>query len=225
MKRLLLFLLLVGASSSHASFSVNLDAGQLKGFGGALTMQADNAAPHTNGSLLLLIAAGGDTSFSNSLAPGQYVSGNDVILGAGGFDTNGGANETLTAFSNLSGTDGDLIALRWFPSITYGQFLASATPTAGQNFGTYNPLADGNPNNNPDIAFDSQSSPWAVPAGNTGLLNLDFFTTDSDQGGTQAPPEGYANFAVTAVPEPATYVSALLAAMGAVTMKRKISKG
>src|SRR5947209_565796 len=125
MKRLILLLSLGAISSSYGAFSVNLDAGQLKGPGGAATMQADNAAPHNNGSLLLLIAAGGDNTFSNSLMSGQYVSGNDVVLGAGGFDTNGGTNETLTSFANLSGTASDLIALRWFPNITFAQYQAN----------------------------------------------------------------------------------------------------
>jgi hypothetical protein len=214
MKKLVILLSVVAMSSSYAAFSVNLDAGQLTGPGGA-AMQADAAAPHSNGSLLLLIAAGGDNTFSNSLSPGQYVSGNDVVLAAGGFDTNGGTNETLTSFTNLSGTSGDLIALRWFPDITYAQFLASATPSAGNSFGTYNPLTAGNGTNNPD-----GGDPWAVPSSNSGQLALNFFTTNSDGGGTQAPSEGFANF--TVVPEPSTIALLTVGtALGIGTLRRR----
>jgi hypothetical protein len=181
-------------------------------------MQSDNASPHLNGSLLLLIDGGANNTFSNSLSPGQYVSGDDTILGAGGFDMSGGTNETLTSFSNLSGTGNDLIALRWFPQITYAQYLASTTPVAGQNFGTYNPLADGNGTNNPD-----GGDPWAVPSSNSGAIALDFFTSNTDLGGSQAPSEGYANFSVTSVPEPSTYCAAALAALGAICARSKFT--
>jgi hypothetical protein len=207
------FVFLVAFSASvYASpdFSVQLDAGRLR---------LNAATPMAQGSLLILIRAGGDSAFSNSLAPGQYVSGNDVMLSAmafpmsaAAFNNGGGPEETsnfLTNLPNLPANVGDLIALRWFPQITYQQFLQGVTPSAGQNFGTYNPLADGNANNNPDVAFDPNSSPWSVPSGSANI-NLDFFTTDTHFGGTQAPFEGYASF--TVVPEPATCFAGVLGA-------------
>jgi hypothetical protein len=223
-KKIALLWLLAFTVSVHADFSVLLDAGRLR---------LDTANPMPLGSLLVLIRAGGDNSFSNSLAPGQYVSGNDVLLSAaafsssaGGFNNSGGPEETnnfLTNLPNPASVTGDLIALRWFPQITYAQFLAGTTPVAGQNFGTYNPLAAGNPNNNPDLAFAPDSSPWAVPS--TGAINLDFFTTNSSGGGTQLPSEGFANFTVAApaVPEPSTYLAPLLgsAAIGMGFLRRR----
>lgn len=211
----------VSVTSAYADFTVQLDAGRLR-------IDAANAMPV--GGLLVLVAAGGDGSFSNSLAPGQFVSGNDVFLGvanaatpngAGAFNTSGGTDETNNVF-NISSTtfpslaQGDLLALRWFPSITYAQFLTGSTPTAGQKFGTYNPLADGNANNNPD-----GGAVWAVPAAGQ-LINLNFFTTDSSGGGTQTPSEGYASFTVSAVPEPSVtaLIGAGLVALGGVWKRR-----
>jgi hypothetical protein len=197
------------ATCAYASpdFSVALDAGQLR---------LNAATAMSQGSLLILIEAGGDNTFSNNLAPGQYVSGNDIMLSAvafpssaAAFNNSGGTNETINLFTNLPNpvaATGDLIALRWFPQITYSQFLAGATPTVGQNFGTFNPIADGNGNNSPD-----GGSPWAVPSGGP-TINLNFFTTSSDGGGTQAPSEGFANFSVAAVPEPSTWVAGALVA-------------
>jgi hypothetical protein len=201
----LLFVSLTVSVYASPDFTVVLDAGRLR---------LSAATPMAQGSLLILISAGGDSAFSNSLAPGQYVSGNDVMLSAmavpnsaAGFNNSGGADETINTFASLPNppsATGDLIALRWFPQITYSQFLAGVTPTAGQNFGTYNPLANGNGSNNPD-----GGAPWAIPSGGP-TINLDFFTTNSNGGGTQTPSEGYANFSVTAVPEPATCLAGVL---------------
>jgi hypothetical protein len=212
MKKIICILTIAVTTSAYADFTVQLDAGQLR-LNGATTMATN--------SLLLLIEAGGDNSFSNSLAPGQYVSGNDIVLSAiafpasaGGFNNSGGTNETINTLTNLPSTNtGDLIALRWFPQITLAQWQAGATPTAGQSFGTYNPLTNGSGTiapgggaNNPD-----GGAVWAVPSGGT-TINLNFFTTNSDGGGTQTPAEGFANFAV--VPEPTAFVLDLLGGAG-----------
>jgi hypothetical protein len=200
MKKLILFLSLVAISSSYGAFTVNMDAGLLKGPGGADTMVSDSTPPSTNGSLLLLIDEGAGNTLSNSLAPGQYVSGNNTILAAGGFNSNSGTHdETFTVFNFTNGTAGDLIALRWFPNITLAQYQANATPSAGQTFGSYNPLAAGNGTNSPD-----GGDPWALPS--SGTINLNFFTTD-DAMGSQLSSRGFANF--TVIPEPSVF--ALLA--------------
>jgi hypothetical protein len=224
---LLTLILASCVSRSYAEvdpYTVNLDAGLLKGPGGADTMVSDNNSPSTNGSLLLLIGAGGTGSyggFSNSLAPGQYVSGGDIILGAGGFNSIPTHDETNTAFNGLSaGTTGQAIALRWFPQITYAQFLANVTPTAGQNFGTYNPLAAGNTGGSADNPDGGNL--WIVP-GPSASISLNFFTTDDPFGGTQVPSEGFASFPITSVPEPSTYTAGILAAfsVGFVRLKFK----
>jgi hypothetical protein len=215
MKKLLGLLLLLVATPAFADFTIILDAGKLR---------LSAATPMPAGSVLVLVAAGGDGSFSNSLAPGQYVAGNDILLSqitvpgsAVGFNTSGGADETLntmtintTNFPSLA--VGDLLALRWFPQISLTQFNAGTTPVSGNNFGTYNPLFWGNANNNPD-----GGQAWAVPNGGA-TINLNFFTTDSSFG-TQAPSRGYAQFIV--VPEPGTLSFLAVGSLGALLAFRR----
>lgn len=120
MRRLLLAFVFL-CSSASADFTVILDAGKLR-------LNAATAMPA--GSVLVLVAAGGDGTFSNTLAPGQYVSGNDILLSivtfpgsAGSFNMSGGTDETLNTLTiNTSNFPtlavGDLLALRWFPQIS-----------------------------------------------------------------------------------------------------------
>ena len=197
MRKLLALAFLAVSTTALADFTVILDAGRLR---------LSAATPMALDSVLVLVAAGGDGLFSNILAPGQYASGNDIVLSvmtipgsAGAFNNSGGPDETLNfltiktaGFPTL--VAGDLLALRWFPQISLTQFNAGTTPAAGNNFGTYNPLFWGNGSNNPDGA-----DPWAVPAAGA-TINLNFFTTDSGGGGTQDPAEGYAQFTVGGVP-------------------------
>ncbi len=191
MRKLLALFFLALVTPAFADFTVILDAGRLR---------LSAATPMALESVLVLVAAGGDGSFSNSLAPGQYASGNDIVLSvitvpgsAGGFNNSGGADETLNVLTISTANFptlavGDLLALRWFPQISLTQFNAGTTPVAGNNFGTYNPLFWGNGSNNPDGGNE-----WAVPSAGA-TINLNFFTTDSGGGGTQDPTEGYAQF-------------------------------
>ena len=82
--------------------------------------------------------------------PGNFVAGNDILLAAGGFNNSGGTDETITFFSVPTGgltlPADDRIALRWYPDITYAQYLAGTKPSAGQHFGTYNPRTSIPPN-------------------------------------------------------------------------------
>jgi hypothetical protein len=155
-------------------FSVTVDAGRLRISSTAPLPHVDNIAPFTNGSLLLLIAANGDGTFSNMLSPGNFVADNDILLVAGGFNNSGGLDETITFFSvpttGLTLPPNDRIALRWFPAITYGQYLSGTKPSAGQHFGTYNPRTCVPPNatDNPDGA-----DPWTAPV--SGSVALNFF--------------------------------------------------
>lgn len=197
MRKLLALLFLAVVTPAFADFTVILDSGRLR-LNAATAMALD--------SVLVLVAAGGDASFSNNLAPGQYASGNDIVLSvltvpgsAAAFNNSGGPDETLNALTISTAnfptlTVGDLLALRWFPQISLTQFNTGTTPVAGNNFGTYNPLFWGNGSNNPDGGNE-----WAVPSGGA-TINLNFFTTDSGGGGTQNPTEGYAQFIVGGVP-------------------------
>lgn len=215
MKKILALLFVALATPAFADFTVNLDAGRLR-------LSLGTAMPAN--SVLVLVAAGGDGTFSNTLGAGQYVSGNDILLSilsvpnsAGVFNIAGGTDETLntltistTSFPGL--VVGDLLALRWFPQITKTQFLAGTTPSTGNNFGTYNPIFwHGGTNNNPD-----GGDVWAVPSGGS-TIGLNFFTTDSDFGGTQTPAEGYAQF--TVVPEPSSFVLAGVSLLGAAAFR------
>ena len=191
MKKIICILTLAATTSIYADFTVALDAGRLR---------QDVATAMPAGSLLFLVAAGGDSAFSNSIAPGQYVLGNDILLSAmafpasaGAFNGSGGTDETINTIqintSSLPSLQtGDLLALRWFPQITYSSFLTGTTPSAGQSYGTFNPIADGNATNDPD-----GGNAWAVPSGGS-TINLNFFTSDSDLGGTQLPSEGVRKF-------------------------------
>lgn len=219
MKKLLALLVFALATPAFADFSVLLDAGKLR-----LSL----ATPMPIGSVLVLVAAGGDGTFSNSLAPGQYVSGNDILLStittpasSGAFNISGGTDETLNLLT-ISTTNfptlavGDLLALRWFPQISQAQFQAGTTPAGGNNFGTYNPLFYGNATNNPD-----GGNLWAVPSGGS-TINLNFYTMDT--AGTQAPSRGYAQFTVTAIPEPSSIAFVAVGLIGAVALGLRRSR-
>jgi len=187
-KRALLLSLIfffIAAFRGEADISVNLNAGQLTA-ANMVSMLIDDNSPSTNGSLLLLVDLGSSNTLDNTLSPGQYVSGTNTILAAGGFNDNGGTNETLTAFT-ITGTPqvGDLVALRWFPEITFAQYVAGVLPVSGSYFGTYNP-SGGNPDG---------GSQWVVPS-NGSAIDLNFFTSNSDSGGSQPPGSGIASLQV-----------------------------
>src|ERR1051326_9415252 len=92
MKKLLALLFLAIATPAFADFTIILDAGKLR---------RSAATPRPAGSVLVLVAAGGDGSFSNSLSAGQYASGNDILLSqitvpnsAVGFNNSGGVDRS-----------------------------------------------------------------------------------------------------------------------------------
>lgn len=183
----------ISTSATKAAdvFTINLSAGQLV---------LDGSTGLISQALLLILQSGADGTFSEALTPGQYVSGDDTILGAAAFTTVA-TNETQNIISiTVPFVAGQAIALRWFADINYTQYNNGVLTDAGDHYGTYS--AVGTPDG---------GNLWIVPvAGST--IDLNFFTTNSDGGGTQVPSEGYASSTVTAIPEPTTLA---LGALGA----------
>jgi hypothetical protein len=177
---------------ARAVTTVALDAGKLTSPPLA-PMQIDNTLPSSNGSLLLLLDLGPSNTIDNSLTPGNFVAGTNFVLAAGGFNTNGGTDETLTSFSVTTGTVGDDLALRWFPQLTYAQYQGGALTASGDYFGTYAPTPLGSTPDGGDA--------WTLPTSGA-TIDLNFFTSDSDGGGSQSPSAGFTNYEI---PEPSTF--------------------
>ena len=98
MKKILALLFVALATPAFADFTVLLDAGKLR-----LSL----GTPMPVGSVLVLVAAGGDGIFSNTLGAGQYASGNDILLSilsvpgsSGAFNIAGGTDETLNTLDH-----------------------------------------------------------------------------------------------------------------------------
>ncbi len=220
MKKILsLLILLIGSLTSYGAFSIALDAGQLR---------SNSVTGLPVGSLLIFITAGADGIFQtpSNLSAGNYAAGDDVLLSimtdtnsASPFNNAGGTNETNSVFAitQVNPPANQLLGFLWFPQITYAQFLTGTVPTAGQTFGFYNPSFYGNGSNAPD-----GGDPWVVPA--TGLINLNFFTTDSGGGGTQLPSEGFGNNYLVLIPEPSTYLLISVGAIGLMFVYRRRAK-
>jgi hypothetical protein len=204
MKKFALLFLFFCALPVLADDTINLDAGELISSSSA-PMVADDTSGSVSGSLLLVIDLGSSDTPDPVLTSGDYVSGTNSILAAGGFNNTGGTNETLTAFDIPSSvlstfSTGDEIALRWFPQITLQQYESGALPMTGYVFGTYSP-SGGDPDG---------GDTWTVPADGS-LINLDFYTMNSDGGGNESALDGTASdVVVSAVPEPSTYLLVLL---------------
>ena len=191
------------AAEAEADFSVTVDAGRLRVDAATPLPFVDNTSPSNGGSLLLLIGSGNDATFTNDIAPGTFAAGDDVVLAAGGFNNSGGSDETITFFYVSTNTTpvavGERIALRWFPQTTFQQYKNGATPSGTQPYGTYSPRTS-----DPVDATDNPDGgdPWLVPPG--GAIQLNFFTSDTDLGGTQSPSEGYSQFVVSDPSPPPT---------------------
>jgi len=189
------------ALPARASITVNFDAGELTGPINA-PMQVDDNAPSSGGSLLLLLNLGASNTIDNTITPGSFVSGTNIILAAGGFNNNGGTNETLTTFNFTSSSAGSDLALRWFPQLTLAQYQTGSLTLAGDYFGTYTP--------NPTGSAPDGGNNWIIPADGS-TINLDLFTTNSDGGGTQSAAAGSAPFLVEIQNAPEPSVSGLFA--------------
>jgi len=215
-------ILVFATLGAHATVTVRLDAGQLRGYAASGT-----PAGMPVGGLLLLIANGGENSFQPA-GLDQFVTGDNTIVDAFGMtDAAGLANEVEASISGISLSSsvasGDLLALRWFPGITYSQYetalgtsqtAANDLLGAGQYYGTYSA----------GLAHPDGGNNWEVPADGS-TVDLNFYTTDSTGGGTQAPSEGFASAEIAAIPEPSDLASLTLAAsafaLGGMFWRRK----
>ena len=200
MKRIvlpLLSLLLLG-SFARASVNLGIDAGLLAN---------KNGVNIPVGSLVLLIASQGDNLFG-APAAGSYVTGDDIIVGSfamnyivepGEMQTSVNYSYTTSGSASSSTFDvGDLLAIRWYPSITFTQFQGGTKPATGDFYGTYSGIGA-----NPDSGIA-----WTAPVDGFTYLPgsaLNFYTSNTGGGGTQTPATGYATTAVAAVPEPSTF--------------------
>lgn len=217
MKKPLILALLALATaftfSAHATFSIILQAGDLKG-------NANGSAPLPTGELLLLVATGADGVFYNNLTPGEYVAGDNVIVAAFGSNNNdNSAIATFNSLANLTGVQGQDLELRWFSQTTFASYNPSSPNTfAGEAYGEYAGPTAGTPND---------GSPWVVPPDGTSSYALNFvtqsFNASSSAGLSDAEPnsDGYATMTV-AVPEPAS--ASLMAgalALGAMLLRRR----
>jgi hypothetical protein len=206
MKKNLVFLalLMLLVLPARANVTAILDAGELTGpdgiTAGTNSMQFDNTSPSLNGSLLLLVDIGSSTNatIDTSITAGNFVAGTNTVLAAGGFNINGGTQETNNTLTIASGATGDNVALLWFPQLTYNEYKSGDLTVAGDYFGAYTPSPLGEtPADGGDV--------WVLPSG--GTLYLDFFTSNSGGGGNEPPSLGYANYQIESVPEPSAFVA------------------
>lgn len=179
MKRLLLSsLLLLTAAAAHADVTLNLGGGNLYTAGGT------SLAPV--GSLVQLVVSTGDNLFS-APTPNSFVgtSTDDFVLASFTIDDAAGAfTQPITFTLGVNSvTAGDLLMLRWYPTLT-----SASGPGEGTSYGEFRT----------DAVQSFSNIAWAVP--NDGTYDLNFLTEAF--GGPNAESAGYANF--TVVPEPSS---------------------
>lgn len=197
--------LLISAYGAFASVTINLGADEL--------FQSDGVTPIPVNSLLQLVVSETDNTFSTP-TPSSFTgtSSDDVVLGSFAAQAGGsflGAIQ-FTLAGNLNA--GDQLLLRWYPSLT----TASPTPGSGTSFGQFRT----------DNTENFSTTGWVVPADGA-TIDLNFFDQSSGiPGAAQPDSAGRAAFTTTAVPEPSTYVSALLGlgGIGLATLRRRFKK-
>ena len=192
--------------------TINFATGQL--------LMSDGTTFVPNGCLLQIVASGADGTFSTPL-PGQYVSGDDVLLASFFLDTSttgGTPGSTFAALTfnfaagftiggyNAQAVAGQTFELVWYPTIST---FTNGALTLGSTYGVFR-SATIQPGS--DIA-------WVVPAAGT-TNGLQFLT--ASLGGPNPNSAGTASF--TVVPEPASLALTLLggaAVLGAAFQRRR----
>jgi hypothetical protein len=226
---LLTLALLAALPVSAQSVTLSLDAGLLTDHNGNDLSTSD---------LILLIAS--PTGSFTPTTGSEFVSGNDLIVGAAGGVVTGAFSpnyalttqgETLNnitfdlgigATGNASSVQssivaGDALAIRWYDNFTLADFEAGETPTSGY-YGTYTGGAT------PDFG-----AAWSIPAAgsfDTGSNGLEVFTSNDPLGGDPniSPSDLEALTPVaTAVPEPSSYalMATALVFFAGLALKRK----
>ena len=207
MKKLLTFTLaLIGLGiAANAAVTIAIDAGQLLNDSSVGLTSGTSQIDHS-GDLVLLVDSPSGTWGSPGV--GSYVSGDNFIVAAFAMNQNNGTNE-LAAAVNFAATAGQSLAIYWFDSITYGNYLASTTPSIGTYWNYYH--AVGTPDG---------GDPWTVPSAGS---NVNFnFWTNSAGGGSQPNSAGVASQQVPA-PEPSSIalLGSGLLMLGSMVRRRK----
>ena len=218
MKKTLLALsiLAIGSINAIADVHIDLQAGNLQDSTGAGVPVA---------SLLLVIASGADLQFQNqtqptSLSIGQYVSGDDTIVAAYAINNNLGGSVGTVNFSNIAATQGQYLALRWFPAITYASYTSGTTPALDNYYGTFAGATTG------ASGSVNGGDPWVVPASG-GSLMLNMLTVDLNYSSGAGLPDPVANSAgkatvkVGSVPEPSTVLLMGMGLAGLLARRRR----
>lgn len=211
MKTKLHALLFLTLSLAAAPFA-RATAGDFTIFFGAGILTNSNSTPLVDGSLVILLTNGLNSSFTAPTSS-AFVTGDDVLLDKFGtnsvdFGGPGGLIATLNPSFSSALTVGQQIMVRWFPSLT----LASSTPGAGTSYGEYSFTA-GN--------TDSTAADWLIPG--SGSIGPTLATTAIF--GSLNPSFGQASLLVagaTPIPEPSAFaLLGGLAALGLAGWRRR----
>ena len=194
--------LLASVAFAHGTVLINLGAGNIYG-----TSLATLAPP---GSLLQLIVSTTDNIFTAPVA-GSYTGGSadDIVLASfvinAGLGSPGTVAQPITVTYTGNITAGDLIMLRWFPTLT----LLDTAPPADAPFGQFRI----------DLIQDFSTIAWVLPPDAGGAFDLNFLTMA--QGSTVNPETaGLANM-VVAIPEPSTVALLGLSVIGLAAYSRR----
>jgi hypothetical protein len=197
-----LAVLLFAIAARGQTFTFEIDAGHLYTSGGTtaanyLQFSNSTTAPMSGTGALLQVIATTTGAFSNP-TPGSFTGGNANNYVIADFSMNNAATDEFdnTFAFNLSNypalASGDVLMLRWFPTITYNQEMSGTTPSIGTTYGQFTSSS----------AEFSGASAWMIPS-NPGAYTFGFLTMASE--GSRPESAGEASSAVTAVPEPATF--------------------